>query len=105
MHGTTQVIKSIENIRATEQEAERIISKAKEEADEVLKQGKERIAKMKNDTNEEIVNVKNKALQKGKAEVEKEVEELLVRAKQTSSQLKNSSFSTKELTPILKELL
>ncbi len=108
MHGTHEkmhVMKTIESIRATEQEAERVIQEANMQAEDILKRGKERVARMKNETNEQVVAVKNRTLQRGKAQVEKEVEELLAKARQNSGRIKNNSFSTKELSKFLKELL
>lgn len=104
-HDKTHVMKTIETIKASEEEAENTIQNAKAQADEIVKKGKERIAKLKSDTNQEIVMVKNRVLQKGKIEVEKEIEQMLAKARQSGAQAKNRKFSAKELSEFLKELL
>ena len=98
-------MKTIDAIRSSEQEADARVLQAQTQADEILKHGKERIAKMKADTADELVMIKNKLLKKGKEDIEKEIEQLLVRTHTSSQQFKKLKLSEKELSEFLKQLL
>ncbi len=98
-------MKTIDSLHATEQETESRMVQAQAQADEIVKRGKERIAKMKSDTTSELVMIKNKALQNGKEGIEREIEQLLTRARASSQQFKKLKVSERELSEFLKQLL
>ena len=91
-------MKTIEDIRVSENESEKIKLEAKEKADQIMRKAKENVMKMKSEIEEEVVQKKNLLLQQGKEEIEKEVQVNLESAKKTAATIKSKKLSQKEIT-------
>ncbi|MDO8553876.1 MAG: hypothetical protein Q7S22_03660 [Candidatus Micrarchaeota archaeon] len=91
-------MKTIEDIRVSENESEKIKLEAKEKADLIMRNAKENVMKMKSDIEEELVQRKNTLIHQGKEKIEKEVQENLGSAKKVADGLKNKALSQKDIS-------
>lgn len=90
-------MKTIEDIRASEQESDRIKLDAKEKADKIMRKAKENVMAMKSETEEELVKRKNQLFHQGKEKIEQEVNRNIEAAKKTAATLKGKKPSQKDL--------
>lgn len=94
------LMKSIKEIREVEEKRERLILSAKEEGEKILREAKEKIATERAKMEEELVNYKNEELKKGRADIERQVEEVLAKAKKEAEVLKKKKVDKNKLEKI-----
>ena len=108
MHGPeskSSFMKTIEEIKDSEQQADNILKDAKEQADDTLKKAKERVAKMRSEQEERATMIKNDLLKRGKDDIEKEVNLTLKKANQDAAVLKSKKLSDKDFSSLLDEII
>lgn len=94
------LVETIDEIRAVEEKRERMIAAAKEEAEKILRKAKEKISDERMKIEEEMTAYKNVKLKGGSQEIEKEIAEILAKAKMESEQLKKKKADVKKLKEI-----
>jgi len=96
-------MKTVEEIKLSEERAEKIKVDAKEKAEQIMKKGKESVLKIKLETNDETVKVKNKHLKGGEETIETEIKAIVEKARHEGDALKKKRLKKEELLSILKE--
>jgi vacuolar-type H+-ATPase subunit H len=98
-------MKTVDEIRSSEEQADRIKADAKEKSEQILKKAKESVLKIRNETEEEVVKLKNKLLKAGKDKIESEVEEILSGARTEADGFKKEKLKDSEILSLLKETI
>ena len=95
--GQSVLMKTVDEIRSTEERHDQIIATAKENAEKVLRSAREKIADEKAKMGEELTVFKNKKLAEGKSTIERDVDSIIEKAKKEGESLKKKKLAKKEL--------
>lgn len=100
-----EFVKTIGEIKGAEEEYDRLILEAKQKADRILREAKEKIADERSKNSEKVVDFKNERLREGSKEIESEVQELIKKAKASSSKTSKKKLGAPAVTKLVKEFL
>jgi vacuolar-type H+-ATPase subunit H len=98
-------MKTIKEIRAAEEEYDRLINSAKERADKIMREAKEKTAEERMRGEEGLVEYKNERLRKGSKEIESEVEKILQKAKDEGAKTAKKKPESAMVPKLVKEFL
>jgi len=98
-------MKTVHDIRAAEEEYERIITSAKEKADKILRKAKENILEERGKMNQEMVTLKNDRIQKGAKEIEVAVHKIIDKAKDDADKMRTRKLDQTAVSKISKEFI
>lgn len=96
----SDLIKTIDEIKAVEEKHDRMVAAAKEEAEKILRKAKEKIAEERIKMEEELTAYKNEKLKSESRAIEEEIGEILSKAKRESEQLRKKKADAKKLEKI-----
>jgi len=99
------LMKTVSEIKETEEKYDKIIAEAKEKADGILRKAKEEIAVERAKVEEEITKYKNEQLRNGKEEIEKEVKRILEDAKEEAEKISKKRLNASTVLSISKSFI
>ncbi len=98
-------IKTVTEIRSTEEEYESIISSAKLKAESMVSSAKSSVSDQKRKLEEELVVSKTTAMKKGSDDLEKEVRQIVSKSKSESESISTKTLSDSVLSKMAKDFL
>jgi vacuolar-type H+-ATPase subunit H len=98
-------IKTVTEIRSTEEEYESIISSAKLKAESMVSSAKSSVSDQKRKFEEELVISKTAAMKKGSDDLEKEVRQIVSKSKSESESISTKTLSDSVLSKMAKDFL
>ncbi len=98
-------MKTIEEVRVAEKQAEEMKSEAKTKSDQILKKAKEIVLRIKSENEQAVIEFKNEKLHAGSEEIEDEVKDIINKAKSEGDKIKSIVIDKKTLGVFLEEFL
>jgi len=98
-------MKTVEDIKLAEEEADEILKSAKMDADKILRKAKEDVQRQAAEHDEKIVSLKNSLLEKGSEEIENDVKKILKEATAKADKIRKERLAKKDVELLVKKFL
>ncbi len=98
-------MKTVEEIRSAEEKSDKTLTSAKEKADKILRKAKEEIADENAAAQDELTKYKNERLKEGKAEIDKEVQKTLDKAKDNAAGIRKKQLDKRTTLALCKSFI
>lgn len=103
--GNPDFMKKVEEIKASEAQADKLKEEAAAKSESIVRRGKETALKLRAETEEEVTKLKDKKLHAGSKEIESEVQEILDAAKKDASSIRKKDVKDSKVSEIAESLL
>jgi vacuolar-type H+-ATPase subunit H len=108
MHQTSEqpaFVETVKEIRNAEEEYDRLINSARENAKKTVREAQERALGERTKIEEEIVSFKNEQLRRGSEAIEREVQELVKKAKAEAAKTGGKGLGAEAVSKLVKEFI
>lgn len=100
-----EFMRTVKEIRDAEEEYDHIIDSARQKAERTVREAREHSLEERTKSEEDIVAFKNERLRKGSKDIEKEVEDILGKAKEEAAKVSARKADQAFVSKIVKDFL